>query len=85
MFSVRLGERVRALTMPVLLAGGDADELIPVSNMLSTWAKCPPGTGLHFWHGVGHSPNLDCPLELAALIRRFVETTIPARTAKAGG
>lgn len=72
MFDIRLGERVKTLPMPVLLAAGDADELIPLANMLATWAKYPPGTGLHVWHGVGHSPNLDCPEELAGLIGRFV-------------
>jgi pimeloyl-ACP methyl ester carboxylesterase len=79
MMTVRLGERVKTLPMPVLLAGGDADELIPVAAMLAAWAKYPAGTGLAFWHGVGHSPNLDCPAELATLIRRFIEVTIPAR------
>jgi pimeloyl-ACP methyl ester carboxylesterase len=79
MFQVRLGERVKRLPMPVLLAGGDADELIPLKSMLATWAKYPAGTGLQIWHGVGHSPNLDCPADLAALLRRFVEHTIPAR------
>jgi branched-chain amino acid transport system permease protein len=83
MFDIRLGERVKTLTMPVILAGGDADALIPVASMLATWAKYPAGTGLHFWHGVGHSPNLDCPDELAALLERFIEKTIPARVAKA--
>ena len=79
MFEIRIGDQVRALPMPVLLAGGDADELIPVAAMLATWAKYPPGTGLHFWHGVGHSPNLDAPGEVAALLQRFIEKTIPAR------
>ncbi len=79
MFEIRIGDQVRALPMPVLVAGGDADELIPVAAMLATWAKYPPGTGLHFWHGVGHSPNLDAPTEVAALLQRFVEKTIPAR------
>jgi pimeloyl-ACP methyl ester carboxylesterase len=79
MFELRIGERVKSLPMPVLLAGGDADELIPVSAMLATWAKYPAGTGLHFWHGVGHSPNLDIPDDVAALLRRFIEKTIPAR------
>ncbi|HLI67132.1 MAG TPA: alpha/beta hydrolase [Caulobacteraceae bacterium] len=83
MLNVRLGERVRALPMPVMLAGGDADALIPLASMLATWAKLPAGSGLHLWHGIGHSPNLDCPDELAALIRRFVEQTIPARGAAA--
>jgi pimeloyl-ACP methyl ester carboxylesterase len=85
MFTIRLGAHVKTLPMPVLLAGGDADELIPTANMLATWAKLPAGAGLHFWHGVGHSPNLDCPDELAALLRRFIETTIPARAAQARG
>jgi pimeloyl-ACP methyl ester carboxylesterase len=80
MFGLRLGSRVQNLPMPVLLAGGDADDTIPVSSMLATWAKYPAGTGLHFWHGVGHSPNLDCPVELASLLQHFIEQTIPART-----
>jgi pimeloyl-ACP methyl ester carboxylesterase len=83
MFDIRLGERVKRLPMPVIVVGGDADALIPVANMLASWAKYPAGTGLHFWHGIGHSPNLDCPAELAALLQRFIETTIPARAAKA--
>jgi pimeloyl-ACP methyl ester carboxylesterase len=81
MFDIRLGARVKTLPMPVIVAGGDADALIPVANMLATWAKYPAGTGLHFWHGIGHSPNLDCPGDLAALLQRFIEKTIPARQA----
>ena len=80
MINLRLGEKVKRLTMPVLMACGDADELIPLSAMLATWAKYPTGTGLHVWHGVGHSPNLDCPDELAGVLARFIETTIPATT-----
>jgi pimeloyl-ACP methyl ester carboxylesterase len=81
MMTLRLGERVKALPMPVLVAGGDADTTIPVAAMLATWAKYPAGTGLHFWHGAGHSPNLDVPDEVAALIRRFVEITLPSKAA----
>ncbi len=81
MMTLRLGDRVKTLPMPVLLAGGDADTTIPVAAMLATWAKYPPGTGLNFWHGVGHSPNIDCPEDVAALIRLFVEKTIPAKVA----
>jgi len=81
MLSLRLGERVKTLPMPALLVAGDADALIPISAMLATWGKYPTGTGLHVWHGVGHSPNLDCPAEMAALLRRFIEVTLPARVA----
>ncbi len=79
MLTLRLAERVKTLPMPVLLACGDADELIPLTSMLATWAKYPAGTGLCVWHGVGHSPNLDCPTELASVLRRFIEDTIPSR------
>lgn len=79
MMTLAIGTRLKSLAMPVLLAGGDKDELIPVANMLATWAKLPAGSGLHFWHGIGHSPNLDCPMALAALIQRFIEVTIPAQ------
>jgi len=83
MLDLRIGERVKALQMPVLLVGGDADALIPLASMLATWAKLPRGSGLHIWHGIGHSPNLDCPSELAALLCTFIEETIPARTSAA--
>jgi pimeloyl-ACP methyl ester carboxylesterase len=85
MFAVRLGAQLGALELPFLLAAGDKDELIPLAGMLATWAKLPKGAGLHVWHGVGHSPNLDRPAELAALIRQFVEETIPARGAASVG
>ena len=76
MFNIRLGDRLKALPFPVLLAGGDADALIPLTSMLATWAKLPAGSGLHMWHGVGHSPNVECPGDLAALLIRFVDSTI---------
>ncbi|HEX3917761.1 MAG TPA: alpha/beta hydrolase [Caulobacteraceae bacterium] len=79
MMGLRLGERVAGLPMPVLVAFGDKDTTIPVTAMLATWAKYPKGTGLHVWHGAGHSPNLDCPADVAAALRRFVEKTISAR------
>ncbi len=80
MFRVRRGAQLRALGVPSLLVGGDADELISVESMLGTWGKLPAGAGLHFWHGVGHSPNMQCPQALADVLRQFVEVTIPART-----
>ena len=76
MFQIRVGDRLRALSVPMLLICGDQDELIPLQNMLDTWAKLPPGAGLHVWHGIGHSPNLDCPQALAAVLQQFVEVTV---------
>jgi pimeloyl-ACP methyl ester carboxylesterase len=83
MFGIRLGARVKTLPMPALLIAGDQDELIPLANMLATWAKFPAGTGLHVWHGIGHSPNVDCPGELAALLERFIAKVSSTRSAAA--
>jgi pimeloyl-ACP methyl ester carboxylesterase len=85
MFTLRLGGRVRTLPMPVLLAGGDADALVPLQSMLATWAKYPEGSGLHIWHGIGHSPNVDIPGDVASLLQRFIEHTIPSRRAAVAG
>lgn len=80
LFGMRLGSRVGSLPMPVLLACGDADALIPIQEMITTWQKYPNGAGLHVWHGVGHSPNVDIPDQLAVVLRRFIEVTIPRRS-----
>jgi 3-oxoadipate enol-lactonase len=73
LYRLRLGEQVARLPIPVLFACGDADQTIPIEQLLRTWAKYPKGTGLHVWNGVGHSPNLEVPDELAALLARFAE------------
>ena len=78
MFALRLGARVRSLPMPVILIAGDRDALIPIESMLATWAKYPEGSALHVWHGIGHSPNVDCPEELTQVLRHFIEVTVPA-------
>jgi branched-chain amino acid transport system permease protein len=72
MLQLRLGEKVGALPMPVLLIAGDQDAVIPLDNMLASWAMYPRGTGLQVWHGVGHCPNLQCPVELATLLDTFL-------------
>jgi 3-oxoadipate enol-lactonase len=85
MLTLRIGGRLKGLPMPVLLAAGDQDELIPIDQLLATWAKCPSGTGLQVWHGVGHSPNLECPDQVAALLRTFIEEAVPARKSRPAG
>lgn len=78
----RIGERVGRLPMPVLLAAGDRDATIPLAGMIDTWRKLPPGSGLHVWHGAGHSPNVDRPAEVAGLLRHFIEVTVPAASVR---
>lgn len=79
MATLRIGSRLRSLPMPVLLMGGDADELVPLASMLDTYSKLPPGSGLQIWHGIGHSPNLGCTDDFCRVLLRFIDRTIPAR------
>lgn len=83
LLTIRIGERVGKLTMPVLFACGDRDELFPIASLLETYAKYPKGSGLHVWHGAGHSPNLDIPEQFASVLRRFVEHTVPSAVIEA--
>ena len=79
MMKSRIGERVATLPMPILLAAGDRDAVIPLAGMLDTWRKLPKGSGLHVWHDAGHSPNVDRPAEFVALLRHFIEVTVRRR------
>jgi 3-oxoadipate enol-lactonase len=81
MATLAIGERVGALKLPVLLAGGDADQLIPLNRMLETFGKLPKGSSLQIWHGIGHSPNVEIPGQTAAVIQQFIEQTVPERLA----
>ena len=81
MLTLRIGDAVGRLSMPALLIAGDQDELIPLPRLLGTHAKLPAGSGLHVWHGVGHSPNIEIPDRFVRVLRRFIERTVPARLA----
>ena len=82
MCQLGLGPSCATLPMPILVACGDADETIPIDAMLATWAKFPKGTGLHVWHGAGHSPNMEMPGRFARVLGRFVNKTIPRHQSK---
>jgi pimeloyl-ACP methyl ester carboxylesterase len=83
MLTLRIGDRVAQLTMPVMMIAGDDDRVVPLSNLLDTYRMLPPGSGLHVWHGVGHSPNVETPDRFVRVLRRFIERTVPARLAAA--
>jgi pimeloyl-ACP methyl ester carboxylesterase len=77
MLTLRIGEAVARLPMPVLMIAGDNDRTVPLPNLLDTYRRLPPGSGLHVWHGVGHSPNVETPDRFARVLRRFIEKTVP--------
>lgn len=81
MLTLRIGAAVSGIPVPVLMMAGDNDQTVPLANMLDTFRRLPPGSGPHVWHGVGHSPNVETPDRCARVLRRFIEHTVPARTA----
>jgi len=73
MSAQRTREQLSSLTMPVLVVGGDQDTTVGVTNILAEYqALRPEMRSLHIFHGIGHSPNSECPSELAALLGRYV-------------
>jgi pimeloyl-ACP methyl ester carboxylesterase len=82
MLTLRIGAAVSRLPMPILMMAGDQDRTVPLPNLLDTYGKLPAGSGLHVWHGIGHSPNVETPDRCARVLLRFIERTIPALPAR---
>jgi pimeloyl-ACP methyl ester carboxylesterase len=74
MSELRLRERLGELEMPVLVVGGDQDDTVGVGNILAEYQALRPGVrSLHMFYGVAHSPNSECPAELAGVIERWID------------
>ena len=85
MSRLRLRERLHELTLPVLVVGGDRDTTVGVDNILADYLALPEASrSLHIFHGVGHSPNVAVPAELARLLTGFVEEVQAAMAQTAG-
>ena len=73
MSQLRLREQLSQLAVPVLVIGGDLDTTVGVENILADYLALPVDRRfLHIYHDVGHSPNVEVPLELATLLRTFI-------------
>jgi len=73
MSQLRLREQLSQLAVPVLVIGGDLDTTVGVENILVDYLALPVDRRfLHIYHDVGHSPNVEVPLELATLLRTFI-------------
>ncbi len=83
MSQLRLREQLHRLPMPVLVVGGDLDTTVGVENILAEYLALPASQrSLQVYHGVGHSPNVEVPVDIAALLRAFVSRL--AATARQG-
>ena len=73
MSGLRLRERLPELTVPTLVIGSDRDDTVGVDNILADYLALPePLRHLHLFYGLGHSPNVEKPGRLAALLSRFI-------------
>jgi pimeloyl-ACP methyl ester carboxylesterase len=64
--------------VPTLIIWGDADPIIPVEHAREAHAGIE-GSRLEIFEGVGHYPHVEAPERFVALLREFVETTMPAQ------
>jgi pimeloyl-ACP methyl ester carboxylesterase len=67
-----IGNRLRGINMPVLIATGTADVVIPPSNALR-FVKAIPSAWLAQFNGGGHAFMAQYPRALADLINSFLE------------
>jgi pimeloyl-ACP methyl ester carboxylesterase len=62
---------LRSIRCPVLLIHGDRDRLVPVGAARAT-ARANPSWALIVLPGVGHAPQLEAPVDTAAVILRWL-------------
>ena len=60
------------LDLPVLIVGGQNDELIPAEALQRTAANLPNGR-LILWPRVGHTPQLERPERFIRILMKFIE------------
>jgi pimeloyl-ACP methyl ester carboxylesterase len=66
-----LWDEVSAITCPILLVRGGTSQVVGDEDV-EEWLRRQPGTEVVVVEGSGHSVQGDKPLELAALVERFV-------------
>jgi pimeloyl-ACP methyl ester carboxylesterase len=66
-----LDERLRRLGLPALLVFGEQDKFFDAERSAAAF-RAVPGLRVEVLPGVGHSPNLELPEEVARLVREHV-------------
>ena len=70
--SFDMGDQLSQIACPVLVIHGTDDVLSPVSNAHSLVTHLPNAT-LKLFDGIGHSPNVECPIVFNSAIAAFVD------------
>ncbi len=66
-------DRLENLDLPVMIVGGQNDQLIPAELLRRTAEKLPRGR-LVIWPQIGHAPQLQRPQRFLHLLQTFVES-----------
>ena len=75
MSQLRLRGRLSEIQVPCMVVGGDLDTTVGVDQILAEYLALPEDTrSLHMFHGIGHSPNVEVPQELAGVLDRFIRS-----------
>jgi len=69
----RPGDRLRQLTMPVMLVRGQDDIMLEEKEAHATLISIPGAISLENLHGAGHSPMIENPQGLAEIIVSFIK------------
>lgn len=67
-----------AAEVPTLIVWGDADPIIPVEHARAAH-EAIANSRLEIFPGVGHYPHCEAPERFVAVLKDFVESTVPAR------
>jgi pimeloyl-ACP methyl ester carboxylesterase len=77
-----LDERLRSIHVPLLVIFGAEDQLYDPQAAIERYRQVP-GSQVHLVPGAGHSPNVEKPEEVAALILPFAKRPEPPKPAPA--
>jgi len=66
------GDRLRRLTLPVMIVRGEDDIMLEEQAAHMTLLSIPGAGNLEILHGAGHSPMIETPAGLAELIITFI-------------
>ena len=72
MARLNLRDRLSEIAVPTLVMGGDEDITVGVENILAEYQALPKFyRNLHFYHGIGHSPNVEVGDWVARIVGNF--------------
>ena len=72
MAALRLRDRLKKIEVPTLVMGGDRDTTVGVDNILAEYqALSKSCRHLHFYHGTGHSPNVEVGRWVGTIVGNF--------------